>query len=494
MVTDMQVRLLRRKLREGKTQEASAASAGMSVRTAREWQKGRLPSQVEQSRHWRTRPDPFADVWDLEIVPLLESDKDRDLQATTLMEFLDERHPGRFKASQVRTLQRRIRDWRALYGPDKEVFFEQQHPPGREAAIDFTHASSLGVTIQGQLLRHLFFVFRLSFSKWTWIDIAFGETYEALAAGVQGAVWDLGGVPAVLRSDNLSAATHELRRSGGRALTPRFKGVLDHYGMESTRIRPGKSNENGIVEKAHDLIKSSLSQALVLRGSKDFSSIDPYLAFAREVVDRTRNRHSAQRLEEERVLLNPLPSSRVPAYTISHPRVRRWSTVRVASRTYSVPSRLIGHLVEARLHPDVVEIRYNDRVVETMPRLRGEKEHRIDYRHVSRSLARKPGAFARYRFREDLFPTMTFRLAYDALRKFRGQRADVEYVRVLDLAATTMESLVEECLRTVLDRQTPFDYSTVKELVAPERPAIPEIHIAAPDLTSYDQLITEVAQ
>jgi hypothetical protein len=494
MVTDLQVRLMRRKLREGKNQEAAAAASGMSVRSARRWHRGKLPSQVDQPRHWRTRKDPFAGVWDQEVVPLLESDKHGELQATTILEFLDERYPGRFVPAQLRTLQRRMRDWRALYGPDKEVYFEQVHPPGREAAVDFTHATSLGVTIQGQLLRHLLFLFRLSFSKWTWVDIAFGETYEALVAGVQGAAWELGGVPAVLRSDNLSAATHELRRSGGRALTQRFKAVLDHYGMESTRIRPGKSHENGIAEKAHDLLKSALAQALVLRGSKDFLSVDAYLDFVREVIERTHNRHLTDRLAEEMRFLKPLPSSRVPSYTVHRPKVRRWSTIRVAGRTYSVPSRLKGHEVEARLHPDVLEVRYNDRVVETMPRLRGERDHRIDYRHVIWSLVRKPGAFARYRFREDLFPTMTFRLAYDALRRYRGQRADVEYVRVLHLAASTMESQVETALDELLGRDESFDYAAVRAVVTPERPSVPEIRIGTPDLGIYDQLIAEAGR
>ena len=494
MVTDLQVRLMRRKLREGKSQEAAAAAAGMSVRTARQWQRGHLPSQVDQPRHWRTRKDPFAGIWAEEIVPLLESDKDGDLQATTILEYLDERYPDRFIPAQVRTLQRRMRDWRALYGPEKEVYFEQVHPPGREAVIDFTHATRLGVTIQGQLFSHLLFLFRLSFSKWTWVEIAFSETYEALVSGVQGALWELGGVPAVLRSDNLSAATHELRRSGGRALTQRFKAVLDQYGMESTRIRPGKSHENGIAEKANDLVKSSLAQALVLRGSKDFCSVIAYLDFVREVIERAHNRHVTDRLAEERKLLKALPSSRVPSYTIHRSKVRRWSTIRVANRTYSVPSNLTGHEVEVRLHPDVLEVRYNNQIVETIPRLRGEKGHRIDYRHIIWSLVRKPGAFARYRFREDLFPTITFRLAYDALRKYRGQRADVEYVRVLHLAASTMESKVEAALKELLGSDEPFDYAAVRSVVTPERPSVPEIHIGKPNLGIYDDLIAEAGR
>jgi hypothetical protein len=438
--------------------------------------------------------DPFAGVWDPEVVPLLEADKDGELDATTILDDLEERHPGRFGPSQLRTLQRRMRDWRALYGPDREVYFEQVHPPGREAAVDFTHATELGVTILGQLLRHLLFLFRLSFSKWSWLDIAFGETYEALVRGVQGAVWDLGGVPGVLRSDNLSAATHELKRSGGRALTERFRAVLDHYGMESRRIRVGESHENGIAEKGHDLVKSALAQALILRGSKDFASVDAYREFVGEVVERTHNRHVAERLAEERRFLRPLPSSRVPSYTIHRSKVRRWSTIRVGGRTYSVPSRLMGHEVEVRQHPDVLEVRYNGKVVETMPRLRGDEDHRIDYRHVIWSLVRKPGAFARYRYREDLFPTMTFRRAYDQLRRYRGQRADVEYVRVLHLAASTMESSVETALDDLLARNESFDYAALRSAITPQRPTLPEIRIGTPDLDSYDRLIAEAGR
>jgi hypothetical protein len=208
-----------------KRQEGAAAVAGMSVRSARRWQRGALPSQARAPRHWRTRKDPFAEVWQSEIVPLLESDKDGELQATTILEVLEAVQPGRFGPAHLRTLQRRMRDWRALYGPDKQVYFEQVHPPGREAAVDFTHATELGVTILGQVLWHLLFLFRLSFSKWMWVEVAFGETYEALVSGVQGAVWDLGGVPHVLRSDNLSAATHESHRTlkSGHRETPQMR-------------------------------------------------------------------------------------------------------------------------------------------------------------------------------------------------------------------------------------------------------------------------------
>lgn len=489
MVTDAQVRLLRQKRMEKKSQETAAAAAGMSVRSARKWETGMLPSETKQPRSWRTRADAFVDVWVPEIVPLLQADTDGVLEAKTLLELLVERHPGQFTQAHLRTLQRRVRHWRAVAGPPREVYFEQEAAPGHQASIDFTHASDLGVTVAGQPLRHLLFVFALAYSGWTWVQIAFGETFEALVAGLQGALWALGGVPIEARSDNLSAATHELRKSGGRTLTKRFRAVLDHYGMHSTRIRPGESHENGVAEQAHRRVKSALAQALIIRGSREFGSVDEYARFVAGVVERTRNRGIEDKLAEERSRLRSLPSAPVPNYTTWRVPVRKWSTIRVSERTYSVPSRLIGHTVDVRLHPDIVEVLVGGTVVEAMPRMHGARDHRIDYRHVIWSLVRKPGAFARYRYREDLFPSLTFRRAYDALRAGRGDRADVEYVRILHLAASTMQTRVEGALTALLHAGASIDYAAVKAVASPEAPTVPVIAIGVPDFAAYDGLI-----
>lgn len=475
---------------QGKTQEAAAAAAGMSERTARKWQDGPLPSETKESRTWRTRPDPFAGVWEQKVVPLLERDEKGVLEAKTVLAVLREAEPERFHEGQVRTLQRRMRDWRALHGPEKEVIFPQEHTPGREAALDFTHGTELGVTVRGVLLVHLFFELVLSFSGWTYVRLAFGETFEALVAGLQGAFWTLGGVTEVVRSDNLSAATHELKESGGRTLTARFKAVLDHYGLASTRIRPGRSNENGCVEQRNYRTKKAVAQALVIRGSKDFDTVEQYEHFVIGVVDRTHNEQlSPTRMAAERAALRPLPAARVPGYSTYTVAVRSWSTVRVGKRSYSVPSRLIGHKVEVRVHADVVEVRYRNKLVETMPRLRGDSAVRIDYRHVIWSLVTKPGAFARYRYREELFPSLVFRRTYDALRASRGERAEVEYVRILHLAASTMESTVEKALVVLLSAGGAFDYAAVKAIASPEHSAVPVVAIPSPDLGAYDQLL-----
>ena len=489
MVSDRQVRLLRKKRMENETLEAAASAAGMSERTARVWQRGPLPSKTKEARTWRTCSDPFVEVWATEIEPLLVADQEGRLEAKTIFAELGRKRPGEFEAGQLRTLQRRVRDWRAERGPDKEVYFPQEHVPGRTASMDFTHATELGVTIAGVLFVHLFFELVLAYSGWRFVQLAHGETFEALVKGLQGALWALGGVPQRVRQDNLSAATHELVKTGGRKLTRRFAEVVEHYGFESSRIRPGESHENGVVEKAHHLLKSALEQALLLRGSRDFPSVEVYMAFVGRVVEERFHQGREGRLVEERAALKPLPSSRVPEYTRVVVEVRKWSTVSVAGHLYSVPSRLIGHEIEARVYADTIEIRHGNKAVETISRLRGESGHRIDYRHVIWSLVRKPGAFAAYRYREDLFPSLVFRRAYDALRARRGDRADVEYVRVLHLAASTGEHTVEQALSGLLERGEAFDYAAVKALAQPAQPAVPALHIGVPDLRRYDALL-----
>ena len=491
MVTDGQVRVLRRKLMEGKTQEAAAAGAGMSVVSARKWCAGLYPSQARKRHWWRNRPDPFGEVFESEVVPLLAADEKRVLEARTILGELNRRHPGGFSARHLRTLQRRIRQWRALNGPDKEVFFPQEHPPGREAAYDFTNCDELGVTISGTLFDHLLFELALSFSGWRWPTVALSESYEALLLGVQEALWRLGGVVEVLRSDNLSAATHELPLSGGRALTRRYQGLLDHYGLGSTRISPSRAHENGVVEQAHRRTKSILAQMLVLRGSRDFASVEEYQCWVREVIEREHNTLLKEKLAAERGYLRPLPAVALPAYTTFTVTVRRWSTLRVVNHTYSVPARLIGERVRVHLHHDHLEVYYAGKLVERLPRLRGQRWARIDYHHVIWSLVKKPGAFARYRWREELFPSLVFRRAYDALRSLHGERADAQYVRILYQAAVSGEQVVERTLGELLDGGERLDADRVRHAVRPERPSVPAVAIGAPNLKVYDALLAE---
>ena len=429
-------------------------------------------------------------VWEAEIEPLLRGDPNGKLKATTIIDWLDGQHPDRFSASQLRTLQRRLQDWRALNGPDQEVYFPQEHPPGREAQFDFTHANSLGVTIAGQPYPHLLFQLILSHSGWRYAEVATGETFLALKQGLQNFLWTLGGVPEVVRSDNTSAATHEVKRSRGRALNANYAALLEHYGLRSTRINRGKSHENGVAEQGHYRLKDAVDQALILRGSRDFHTADDYASFVQEMVEK-RNRLVRGKLEQEVACLGPLPPAPTPEYANYQSKVRRWSTIQVAGRSYSVPSRLIGKEVQVRLYADWVEVYYKAHFVERMARVHGDGESNVNYRHVIGSLVRKPGAFARYRFREQMFPTRHFRLAYDALTEWRGERADVEYARILHLAATTMEANVDSALSLLLEAGQPFDYTEVRDLAEPKPPEARALVLSGkPDLKVYDRLLT----
>jgi len=183
---------------------------------------------------------------------------------------------------------------------------------------------------------------------------------------------------------------------------------LDHYGLGSTRISPSRAHENGVVEQAHRRTKSILAQMLVLRRSRDFASVEEYQAWVRDVIEREHNALLEEKLVEERRHLHELPAVALPAYTTFTVTVRRWSTIRVVNHTYSVPARLIGERVRVHLHHDHLEVYFAGKLMERLPRLRGQRWARIDYHHVIWSLVKKPGAFTRYRWREELFPSLVF--------------------------------------------------------------------------------------
>jgi hypothetical protein len=291
----------------------------------------------------------------------------------------------------------------------------------------------------------------------------------------------------------LSAATHQLKETGGRTLTQRYGALLEHYGIRSTRTNPRSPHENGAAEQAHYRLKTDINQALILRGYRDFPDVAAYQTLVREVVAK-RNQRSQAKLAEEQGYLQPLPPAPVPEYTVYRTKVGRWGTIRATHRTYSVPSRLQGYEVEVRQYADQLEVYYKDQLVAQLERLHGEQKARIDYRHVIWSLMRKPGAFARYRFRDQLFPTQTFKLAYEALVRWRGERADIEYVRILHLAAGTLESRVEQALSQLLAQGDPFDYAGVRDLAAPVMPQVPLLtSLGAPDLKVYDALLQVVS-
>lgn len=466
---------------------SAAVKAGMDEKTARRYARlKKLPSEVRAEHNWRTRRDPFAEVWP-EVRAHLELNS--GLEAKTLFEDLQRRYPGRFAEGQLRTLQRRIKHWRATEGPPKEVFFAQVYVPGERSQSDYTHMSQLGVTIQGQPFPHLIYHFVLPYSNWETGTVCFSESFESLSEGLQDALWELGGTPAMHQTDRLSSAvnTHVNRE----VFTRRYQGLLAHYGMKPRATQAASPHENGDVEQRHFRFKKALEQALLLRGSRDFAGRDDYERFLRGLFKQL-NAGRQERLAEERTALGALPSTRLDTAKRLRVKVTSGSTIRVYHNTYSVDSRLIGESVEVRLAAEHLDVYYGGKHLERLPRLIGRGGHRIAYRHVIDWLVRKPGAFENYRYRADLFPTHRFRMAYDAMRERRPQRADKDYLRILEIAARENEAAVDAALAHLFERDTPVTVEAVAELVTARcaLPAPREVFIEPVRLGEYDTLLT----
>jgi hypothetical protein len=487
MVSDQQVKRLWRLSGQKWALDIAAAKAGMDPKTARKYLRDRrLPSEMQQKHTWRTRPDPFADSWD-EIRQLLAVEP--GLQAKTIFEHLQQTHPGRFSDGQVRTLRRRISYWRATEGPPREVFFAQEHRPGELCQSDFTHCRELGVTINGHAFPHLIYHFVLSYSNWETGSICYSETFESLSEGLQNALWELGGVPLEHRTDRMSAAVNNL--SDAKEFTRVYEGLLRHYRMGGQKIQAGQANENGDVEQRHYRFKQAAEQALMMRGSRDFATVAAYQAFLNKLFARL-NAGRRERYLAEVAQLRPLPEQRLDSIRRERVRVSPGSLVTVHRNIYSVHSRLVGEMVEARVGPDTVEIWYTDRKVEELPRLRGRSKHRVDYHHIIDWLVRKPGAFENYRYRSDLFPSSWFRLAYDALREEHGpKRGAQEYLAILLLAARRGEALVEGAIRFLLGSQQALNSEEAIRLMEDTAPArLSDVTVDNVSLAVFDELLT----
>jgi hypothetical protein len=251
----------------------------------------------------------------------------------------------------------------------------------------------------------------------------------------------------------------------------------------------GEKEQNGDVESSNGVFKRRAKQWLKIRGSLDFERVAEYEDWLQGIARRA-NRGREKRLHEELLAMKPLKAKRLPEFREVDVRVSGGATINVKTNVYSVPARLKGEKVRVRVYDDRLEIYYAQQHQFTVPRLLGRCGHRINYRHVIWSLVRKPGAFQRYRYREDLFPSLTFRRAYDELSKVLPQRqADLEYLRCLQLAAETMECEVETALWLLLEDSRLPTSQLVKDLVRPEKPKIPVVSIQEVDLRSYDSLL-----
>jgi hypothetical protein len=364
----------------------------------------RIHEGRRHARNWRTREDPLQSVWDSEVIPLLQTDA--RLNAVTLLEELQRRYPGQWDTSVLRTLQRRIRLWRARFGAEREVYFAQEHLPGRQGISDFTVADELNVEIAGVVFAHRLYQFALAYSGWRHVTVIdSGESFTALSTGLQAALWVLGGVPEEHRTDSLSAAFNNLAEQ--EELTRRYADLCSYCGLRATRCNPGQSNENGSIEAGNNSLKTALDQALRLRGSRSFDARHDYETFVDTIVQRM-NTRAIKRLAAERAMLKPLPARRTAEFEEIPARVSKYAIFTLKGAIYSVPSQLIGHRLMVRQCAQHVEAWLGGQCVVSLPRVRpleGQRVGRaIDYRHLVGALKRKPGALARWVLRDAWTP------------------------------------------------------------------------------------------
>lgn len=485
--TDVQVVRLRAERARGRSIEGAAMKAGMHRNTARKYLRGPLPSEREAERTWRTREDPFAEDWPAMAAMLEEAP---GLEAKALFEHWQTLRPGRYPDGHLRTFQRRVKTWRATRGPEKEVFFPQAHRPGEAMQTDFTHADVLGVTIGREPYDHLLCVTALPYSRWRWATPCGSESMAALSEGLQNAVFELGRVARHHQTDHSPAATH--RAQGAWVFNDDYAALMRHLGMEPRLTGIGKKEQNGSVEAGNGALKRELEQELLLRGHRDFESEAAYRAWIGGVLRKRNLRRS--RLAEELQAMRPLSAARLPAYIVVEARVGSGATIRAKSCTYSVPSRLIGEKVRVRVHESRLEVYLGGAHQATLQRVRGKGAHNVSWRHVIGWMVRKPGAFRRYRYRDALFPTPTFRRAWEELdAKLSPWSADMNYLQVLQHARDGSEHDVERALRALSLAGEPARFERVVALTANPRPARPEVEVGEVELSTYDGLTPEAS-
>lgn len=363
-------------------------------------------------------PDPLEAAWEPVLLPILK--RDPTSQAVTPLCRLQMADLDAFPDDRIRrTLERRVRDWRALHGTARAVIFRQAPEPGRMALSDFTDAGSLGVTIAVVPLVHRLFHFVLAYSGWEHAAVVLGgESFTALAEKLQNALWTLGGVPQEHSTDGLLAAYRNLDADAAADVTRRYDAFCAYYGMLASHSNFGEAHENGAVEVQNNHLKVALDQAPILHGSCDFVELDHWKGFVDERVAR-RNRRREATVRTEMAALRPLPTRRITDFTEAVARVTKTGGFLVHAVFYSAPSQLIGKRLRVHVYDDRIEAFLGVTRVVTYPRQRGRQDgvrvHCVNYRHVIHALRRKTQALAGSVYRDGLFPRSEYEAAWVAL-------------------------------------------------------------------------------
>ena len=494
--TATQVRIMMRERKKGRTQEQAAASANLRSRqTVAKYEQGTATAASPAApRQYSTRPDPFAADWAAIELMLTQSPT---LEAKALFEWLSSQHPERYTPGQLRTFQRHVATWRALH-QEQIASLEQIHHPGEVLQTDGVWFSELQITLQGAAFPHLVIHSVLPYSNWEWGTLAHSESLAALQAGLESALTQLGALPQAHQTDHSTAATHMLSPAEAacsdatRGYNAGYLALLAHYDLEPRTTHVRSPQENGDVEASNGGLRRMVEQQLLLRGSRDFASQAAYTTWLQQVFTQ-RNRTRQARLAEELAVMRPLTVAPLGSLRQLRTRVTRGSLIRVEQNSYSVPTHLIGQVVTVQLSEWELHVYYAQRCVATIPRLVGVQQHHINYRHVITSLLRKPGGFRDYRYREDLFPSLVFRQAWERLQTWYAPRqADLCYLRILHLAARTLECDVALALTLLLEHEQRWEATDVERLVAPSTPTFPALTRAPIDLQAYDRLLPEV--
>lgn len=475
--------------RKNNSQVKSAAKAGFSERSARRIEKGEHPIQ-QQSRKYRTRKDPFNGLFEEHLIPLLKENP--RLQPITLLEVLEEKAPNQFDRSHLRTLQRRVKRWRAKEGPGQEVFFLQRHSPGEMGISDYTWMNKLNITLGGEAFKHKLYHYRLVYSGWTYAQVTLGgESFESLSSGLQNAFWRSGGVPVNHRTDSLSAAFKN--HSEEALLTERYAKLCKYYGVKATRNNKGVAHENGAIESAHGHLKRKIDQQLMLRGSRDFNTLADYETFINLIVAKI-NRQCKTRFEEEKPSLQRLPNRRTNDFSEQHVKVNSSSTITVKRVLYTVPSRLIGTALLVHIYDDRLDLFYGHEVTLTLPRRYAQgsiRERCIDYRHIIHSLAKKPNAFRNSLLRDDLIPVGDFTLIWQQLTHNGLSDPDCRYMVDLLVLADNYdcEHALGRIVLSALEAGNKLSIKQCRELFGPDKIEIPLLVSQQHSLSSYDCLM-----
>ena len=486
MITEKQCRVLRKEYARTQNMSVSAMKAGVDRKTARKYLNNQqTPAEQRQAHDWRTRPDPLEKVWSQAEAMLAEAP---ELEAKALFEHLMEVPGSELKEAHLRTFQRRVQRWRGTHGPEKDVMFDQRRQPGDLLQVDWTHPGDLEVSVQGQPLDHVLCHGVLAYSNWQWAIRCQSESFLSLMAALQACFGRLGKVPRYVSTDNSSAATHEIV-GGKRGYNSNYLEVCTHFDFEPITINVGCPHEHGDVESANRHLKRPLDQHLLLRGSRDFESAPAYEQFVAGVLEKANGRRAAL-LEKELAVMRPVPGSWLAEYRELRVRVSSQSTIRVRNVSYSVPSRLIGHEVRVEQYEAELKVYLGREPVVTLPRRRGDRGAVIDFRHVVGPLLRKPGAFANYQHREQLYPSAGYRAAHDRLVADHGARQGVvEYLQVLRVAAEHGVEPVATRLAHWMSQPGKWTALALARELSPRRGEVIDTPELVPEFGSYDELL-----